>query len=212
MPECGARAAPARGFAIRSQAAPGIIGPALRPVWEVRSLDWDKAGAGNARFRNARSPCPGWRGLTGSNVPPRPRKPGLELRPRAERPNGKSRGGTPTGERPPPFPPPRAGEGGEGVAAVPQHGIMRHASVGVPLPLGLSWSCVMISESQATVAGESGRRSIQAGFSRSDKQNSGAHASRERCCLSSLPGLTRQSMVRLDPTARGHGQPGRARW
>ncbi len=34
-------AVPARGFANRSRAASGIIGPALRPVWEVRSLDWD---------------------------------------------------------------------------------------------------------------------------------------------------------------------------
>ncbi len=39
--EGGASAVPARGFALRSRAASGIIGPALRPVWEVRSLDWD---------------------------------------------------------------------------------------------------------------------------------------------------------------------------
>ena len=59
------------------------------------------AGAGNARGRTRGLSAPVGSNLTGSNVPPRPRKPGLELRPRAERPNGKSRGGTPTGERVP---------------------------------------------------------------------------------------------------------------
>ncbi len=44
---------------------------------------------------------PGWGELTGSNVLPRPRKPGLELRPGAESPDGKSRCGTPIGERAP---------------------------------------------------------------------------------------------------------------
>jgi hypothetical protein len=36
--ECGARG---REDTARTRAASGIIGPALRPVWEVRSLDWD---------------------------------------------------------------------------------------------------------------------------------------------------------------------------
>ena len=38
---CGASAVPARGLASRTRAASGIIWPALRPVREVRSLDWD---------------------------------------------------------------------------------------------------------------------------------------------------------------------------
>ena len=58
-----------------------------------------QAGAGNARVRTRGPLLPGWSDRSGSNVLPRPRKPGLELRPRAESPDGKSRGGTPIGER-----------------------------------------------------------------------------------------------------------------
>ena len=59
------------------------------------------AGAGNARLGTQ-----GLRPPVGAALQDRtsrlvPRKPGLKLRLRAERPNGKSRGGTPTGERVP---------------------------------------------------------------------------------------------------------------
>ena len=94
--ECGARA---RNDTVRSRAALGIMltGTRTGPGGAFPGLG--QAGAGNARLgtRGLRPPVGGDR--TGSNVPPRPRKPGLELRPRGESPNGKSRGGTPTGER-----------------------------------------------------------------------------------------------------------------
>jgi hypothetical protein len=83
---------------------------------------------------------PGWGDRTGSNVLPRPRKPGLELRPRAECPDGKSRSGTPIGERtrwcaPRPLPTlPRKRERGKRQG----RGGWRHTSVGVPLPFFLS--------------------------------------------------------------------------
>ena len=42
MPDRGASAVPAGGFATRSRAASGISLPALRPAREVQSLDWDR--------------------------------------------------------------------------------------------------------------------------------------------------------------------------
>jgi hypothetical protein len=70
---------------------------------------WGAAtGLGQERTGNARSAGQpaydlyrktGFR-FSGSCALPRPRKPGLELRRTGESPAGKSRGGTPTGERP----------------------------------------------------------------------------------------------------------------
>ena len=87
--------------------------------------------------RRTRGPSlPGWSELTGSNVLPRPRKPGLELRPRAESPDGKSRGGTPIGERAPSLPSPASGGGkrDEGARRIARCGGWLNTSVGVPLP------------------------------------------------------------------------------
>jgi len=42
MPDRGASAVPAGGFATRSRAASGISLPALWPAREVQSLDWDR--------------------------------------------------------------------------------------------------------------------------------------------------------------------------
>ena len=101
LPKSGASAVPARG---RYSPLPGSFGHHLTgtttgPGGAFPGLGL--AGAGNARL--------GARGLrppVGAALQDRtsrlvPRKPGLKLRPRAERPNGKSRGGTPTGERVP---------------------------------------------------------------------------------------------------------------
>ena len=94
--ECGARA---RNDTLRSRAASGITltGTTTGPGGAFPGLG--QAGAGNARARARGPSLPGWSDRTGSNVLPRPRKPGLELRPRAESPDGKSRSGTPIGER-----------------------------------------------------------------------------------------------------------------
>jgi hypothetical protein len=59
------------------------------------------AGAGNARLGTRGLFLPVEEGIQDRTSRLVPRKPGLKLRPRAERPNGKSRGGTPTGERVP---------------------------------------------------------------------------------------------------------------
>ncbi len=59
------------------------------------------AGAGNARLGTRGLFLPVEEALQDRTSRLVPRKPGLKLRPRAERPNGKNRGGTPTGERVP---------------------------------------------------------------------------------------------------------------
>ena len=88
-----------RGFAIRTGAALGIMltGTTTGPGGAFPGLGQTGAGNPRVRARGLRSPV-------GATVQDRascrvPRKPGLELRPRAESPDGKSRGGTPTGER-----------------------------------------------------------------------------------------------------------------
>ena len=96
--ECGARA---RKDTVRSRAASGIMltGTTTGPGGAFPGLG--QAGAGNARVgaRGLRPPVGA--GLQDRALLPRPRKPGLELRPRGESPDGESRGGTPTGERVP---------------------------------------------------------------------------------------------------------------
>ena len=64
--ECGARA---RNDTLRSRAASGIMltGTTTGPGGAFPGLG--QAGAGNARVRSARSPPPGWGGLTGSSAP-----------------------------------------------------------------------------------------------------------------------------------------------
>ena len=64
------RAVPAGGLATRARAALGIISPALRPEREVLSLDWDRQGRVTPAQKDAQNVSP-----------PRPRKPGLRLRP-----------------------------------------------------------------------------------------------------------------------------------
>ena len=94
--ECGARA---RKDTVRSRAASGIMltGTTTGPGGAFPGLG--QAGAGNAHVAAQGLRPPVGAGFQDRVLLPRPRKPGLELRPRAERPNGKSRGGTPTGER-----------------------------------------------------------------------------------------------------------------
>ncbi len=84
-----------------------------------------QAGAGNARLAARSLSPPGWGELEKTMRSCRvPRKPGLELRPRGESPDGESRGGTPTGER-------------ATITRAP-HPLMRNietnAPAGVPLP------------------------------------------------------------------------------
>ena len=134
--ECGARA---RNDTLRTRAASGIMltGTTTGPGGAFPGLG--QAGAGNARVRARGPSLPGWSDRTGSNVLPRPRKPGLELRPRAESPDGKSRGGTPIGERAPSLPSPASGRGerDKGARRIARCGGWLNTSVGVPLPFFL---------------------------------------------------------------------------
>ena len=131
--ECGARA---RTDTLRTRAASGIMltSTTTGPGGAFPGLG--QAGAGNARVRARGPSLPGWGERTGSNVLPRPRKPGLELRPRAESPDGKSRGGTPIGERAPSLPSPASGGGkrDKGARRIARCGGWLNTSVGVPLP------------------------------------------------------------------------------
>jgi hypothetical protein len=97
---CGKSGSRGRGLVTAApRAAPGIMltGTTTGPGGAFPGLG--QAGAGNARVR-----AQGLRPPVGATAQDRtscrvPRKPGLELRPRGESPDGKSRGGTPTGER-----------------------------------------------------------------------------------------------------------------
>jgi hypothetical protein len=92
---------PARGLANRTRAASGIMqtGTTTGPGGAFPGLGL--AGAGNARLGTRGLFLPVEEAVQDRTSRLVPRKPGLKLRPRAERPNGKSRGGTPTGERVP---------------------------------------------------------------------------------------------------------------
>ena len=135
--ECGARA---RTDTLRTRAASGIMltGTTTGPGGAFPGLG--QAGAGNARVRT--------RGLcspVGASVPDRtschvPGSLAWSCAQRAESPDGKSRGGTPIGERAPSLPSPQAGEGKEtrARAAPVRRGGWLNTSVGVPLPLSSS--------------------------------------------------------------------------
>jgi hypothetical protein len=70
-----------RGLATRAGAAPGImLAGTTAGAWGA-STGLGQAGAGNARLAAQGLSPPIGRSFTGPNVLPRPRKPGLELRP-----------------------------------------------------------------------------------------------------------------------------------
>ncbi len=101
LPKSGASAVPAGG---RYGPHPGSFGHHLTGT--MTGPGGAFSGLGLAGAGNARLEAGGLRAPVGAALQDRtsrlvPRKPGLKLRPRAERPNGKSRGGTPTGERVP---------------------------------------------------------------------------------------------------------------
>jgi hypothetical protein len=109
-----------RGLATAPEQLRASCAAVLRPQREVLSLDWDRRGRVTParQIRRAAASQEDW--------------PGAEQKGR--KPPGKSRGGTPTGERPPPYPPPHAGEDKEGARRIRRCGSLTHASVGVPPP------------------------------------------------------------------------------
>jgi len=99
----GASAVPAGGFALRSRAASGIMPTGIRTGPGGAALDWDRRARVTPAetVRDLRSPVGA--AFSDCALLPRPRKPGLKLSRTGGSPSGKSRGGTPTGERDPPI-------------------------------------------------------------------------------------------------------------
>src|SRR5665213_1171335 len=102
--------------------------PRSRAAWASACRHYDRRvrcitglgqarGGRNSRFNCARSPRPGWRGLTGSSAPAESQEAWPELSLGMMSPSCESRGGTPTGELPPPIPSPASGEGKGGGSA-----------------------------------------------------------------------------------------------